>query len=409
MVRTDLTSAYDSRICVNAADDAISSLHNNDIGNDHDYIMYICPEVVNFGSAAGRADMGGNKSWYRDKFGSMPFVQMHEMGHNLMFFHSGEGQHEYGDPTGVMGGEYEMELDWGRMCFNAAKVFTAGWYSDYHFTIAPESMNNAAVNIVDINAPVRGNIKSNDKLVVKVEGTGEETMYFMLHRLEGITKDMMRDYAYSHANKVNIVKQANIGLPSKSVDHLAVGEEFTKFNWSGSGQTLHIKVCSIERSSNVGGAKVVIYLGETNRIDCGKFGDYSNRYVQQDNYDNDDDQDDDKDDDNDEVGIQEGNKADCQDSNLKMLVNDSANEDGERKGCNWVAASNTEARCRKKGVASHCPKTCGTCLICADSRKRFKMKKNDRIISCSLVSNNTNRCTKEGVARTCRSTCGTCL
>mmetsp|Transcript_882 Transcript_882/g.1323 ORF Transcript_882/g.1323 Transcript_882/m.1323 type:complete len:254 (-) Transcript_882:19-780(-) len=113
-------------------------------------------------------------------------------------------------------------------------------------------------------------------------------------------------------------------------------------------------------------------------------------------------------DDNNEVGYQDGNEDDCQDSILKMLFSNNANEDGERKGCNWVAASNTESRCRKDGVASHCPKTCGTCLICADSGKRFRMKFFDSIKSCSWVSKNTGRCAKPGVARTCRSSCGTC-
>ena len=121
VVDINLSATYHSSACVNAADNVLSS--NYDIGNTHTYIMYICPDVVDFGIAAGVADINGKKSWYKDTFGSFPYVQMHELGHNLAFFHSGDGIEEYGDATGIMGGYYESELEWGRMCFNAAKTW----------------------------------------------------------------------------------------------------------------------------------------------------------------------------------------------------------------------------------------------------------------------------------------------
>ena len=85
--------------------------------------MYICPAVVDFGIAAGSAMVGGKISWYKDTLGSSPFVQMHEIGHNLLFFHSGEGNELFGDPTCLMGAKYKEDLDWGRMCFNAVKTW----------------------------------------------------------------------------------------------------------------------------------------------------------------------------------------------------------------------------------------------------------------------------------------------
>ncbi len=77
-VDTDLSLAWDSEACVNAADDFIRS--NNPKLGIYDYTMYICPDVVDFGSAVGVANVNGNKSWYLDTYGSMPFVQMHEIG-----------------------------------------------------------------------------------------------------------------------------------------------------------------------------------------------------------------------------------------------------------------------------------------------------------------------------------------
>ncbi len=64
---------------MNAADSALST-SDYDVGNGHSYTMYICPDVVRFGQAAGVAQMGGTKSWFRDTWGSLPFVQMHEIG-----------------------------------------------------------------------------------------------------------------------------------------------------------------------------------------------------------------------------------------------------------------------------------------------------------------------------------------
>ena len=180
-------------VCVNAADDALADY---DIGDTHVYTMYICPPEVEFGTAAGVGDMGGYKSWYSDEFGSSPYVQMHEMGHNLMFFHSGEkeqGHLEYGDPTGVMGGMYVKDPQWGRMCFNAAKTFTTGWYADHHASITPEETGTYIGNLVDVNAASNGDIRVEDDVVVQVKGSGEKTLYFMLHRLEGITRDMKPD------------------------------------------------------------------------------------------------------------------------------------------------------------------------------------------------------------------------
>lgn len=121
VVDVDLRAGYGAHTCVAAADYALSLKY--DIGTSHTYVMYICPEVVDFGSVAGYGDINGSKSWYSDVLGSSTYVQMHEIGHNLGFFHSGIGKIEYADPTGVMGGNYDKSEGWGRMCFNAAKTW----------------------------------------------------------------------------------------------------------------------------------------------------------------------------------------------------------------------------------------------------------------------------------------------
>ena len=88
-----------------------------------------------------------------------PSAQIHEVGHNLNFAHSGEGSNEYADQSGMMGFSYSQDegpvmvsethaiscgvLTFGRLlsylifiilvfllfqCFNSAKSWQTGWY-----------------------------------------------------------------------------------------------------------------------------------------------------------------------------------------------------------------------------------------------------------------------------------------
>jgi hypothetical protein len=49
-------------------------------------------------------------------------------GHNLNLAHAGEGTLEYGDQSGMMG--YSSSEDSTKMCFNPARSWQLGWYSD---------------------------------------------------------------------------------------------------------------------------------------------------------------------------------------------------------------------------------------------------------------------------------------
>lgn len=95
----------------------------------------------------------------------------------------------------------------------------------------------------------------------------------------------------------------------------------------------------------------------------------------------------------------------CVDSELRFLVN------SRSRACTWVAANNTEKRCAKAGgaVAGHCPFTCGVCDTekCNDATKRFELKKNGNLKSCTWVARTKTeeRCAMEGISLTCRATC----
>lgn len=386
VVDVDLSATHSMIECVTAADNAISLKY--DVGTTHTYIMYICPEAVDFGTNAGGADVGGKKSWYSDTFGSSPFVQMHEIGHNLNFFHSGEGDQQYGDPSGVMGGRYEtIPREWGRMCLNAAKTWTAGWYSDQHFTVFP-TRGGYSGNIVDVNSIIEGRYESEDTVVVKVEDQGEDALYFMLHRLEGITSDIKDEYKDTRGNGINISRYAGAGRPSELVGHLSSGEEYIQKNWSNSGQALHIKVCSIEDHYQDGGAKVLVFLDGERALNCNSeispplsASPTASPTV---------------------VQTEPLTSIECQDSTLKTKVN------GISRSCEWVAAANTQERCEKPGISSHCPATCTASIFCApDSEKRFRVTETNDFKGCDWVSRKftKQRCQLEGVASTCRETC----
>ncbi len=294
--------------------------------------------------------------------------------------------------------------DWGKMCFNAAKTFTTGWYSDHHSDVSPkESPYNG--NLVDVNSANQGKINNQDDVVVRVRTPNDfDNLYFMLHRLEGITGDMFpgttpTNYIQKHANKVNIVSQFySKGTSSVAVAQLASGEEYIKTNWAKSGKDLHIKVCSISDS----GAKVITYLEGHTFTSCddgptrlpptssptksptpAKVTSNPTK-----------------------APTPSSPHGGCADSTLKMFI-----RGGAKKSCSWVATNNTQLRCEIPGVASHCPVTCGTCILCTDSAKRFQLKTASKDIkSCSWVRNAKTkfRCTMEGVASACRETCGTC-
>jgi len=97
----------------------------------------------------------------------------------------------------------------------------------------------------------------------------------------------------------------------------------------------------------------------------------------------------------------------CVDSPLKMLV------DSIERTCLWASKRNSNARCKKRGVASHCPLTCISCMSneCADSDKKFILVENKATKDCAFIAKKPDvRCREKfGVEKTCRSTCEYCI
>lgn len=94
----------------------------------------------------------------------------------------------------------------------------------------------------------------------------------------------------------------------------------------------------------------------------------------------------------------------CIDSPLPLLFK------SRERYCTW--AGRKIKRCKKPGIASHCPVTCDSCNVnqCTDSSISFNVEEIGQTKTCLWASKNPDvRCQKGGVEETCRRSCNTCI
>ena len=99
---------------------------------------------------------------------------------------------------------------------------------------------------------------------------------------------------------------------------------------------------------------------------------------------------------------EEPEEPQCVDSPLSMVVQN------REIDCGWVNEKPIN-RCKKRGVASHCPATCNKCesFRCEDSQRRFKLGDKNR--KCKFFQRKPARCDDhQGAKETCRSACDYC-
>jgi len=228
------------------------------------HVMYILPTELERGGDAF-AYLGGYLSVFYDTIARSNIIQMHEIGHNFNMAHSGEGTYEYGDGTGVMGFAASYEHDNPLYCFNAAKSWWFGWYSDRHVEINPieSSMMGKMIGVNDYLAGQASMEDPDQYTISRVIGSGEEDLYFMYNRQEGITSGV-----YEYADQVVIVKQAGDSVISTIEAPLSEGLHYTKENWAGTSYNLIIKVCYMSMGSP-DYAYVIVFLEGLNDRDCG--------------------------------------------------------------------------------------------------------------------------------------------
>lgn len=236
-----------------------SALLPNDVSYNH--VMYICPDVVNFEGAAAWGSRPGSNSWYRSQYASAPIVQVHEVGHNLGHGHSGVTE-TYDDGSCNMGNRGQWNDAGTNYCFNAAKTWYNGWYSDYHQVISPIAASYSS-ELVGINNVQQGDaIQGVHDVVLKIANSGEADHYVHFNRREGANNEVP-----NFGDRVVVYTQGGLGSVSTKQADMGEGGIFTKSNWANSGFTLTIKVCSITIGSP-DLAVVLVYLAGSNDLSC---------------------------------------------------------------------------------------------------------------------------------------------
>jgi len=229
--------------------------------DDHTHVMYVLPEEVNFHGLAAYAYMGWSRSVFWNKYASIHLVLMHELGHNFGHHHSGEGDLQYGDASCLMGA-HSYGDDTPHSCFNGAKSWWFGWYSDRHMNVIPTSSNFRG-KLISIDDYVKKKANANDqKSVIRVKGSGEKYLYLIYNRAKGVNAEVP-----GYRNQVTVVEQIFDGQPSSVKKALSGGDVYFGTNWSRSGERLVIKVC--ETVTGVPDyASVIIYLENQNDLNC---------------------------------------------------------------------------------------------------------------------------------------------
>ena len=232
-------------------------------------VMYFFPEGVKMGNIAGYAALNGRVSVFSNRFASKLYVLMHELAHNFGHHHSGtHNTGPYGDDTGMMG--RQVVQDGGpHACFNGAKSWWFGWYSDRHTEVTPTS-ESRILNMLSIDDYLNGQSSSRDQYTIaRIVGTNEIDLFVMYNRAEGINSEVL-----GHKDQVTIVSQSGESEPSFLEVGLSVGDgdetlpfRWRKSNWNGSGKTLVIQLCE-NVTGNPDYAKVLVYLEGVNDLSC---------------------------------------------------------------------------------------------------------------------------------------------
>jgi hypothetical protein len=113
----------------------------SDPGTLFDLVLFCMPPGT--GTWIAYAYINKWDSYYNNDWCQAMSSQMHEVGHNIGLHHSGEYEgtdsvQEYGDQTDMMGYSYRSD-DTPVMCFNPAKNWQVGWYTDQQIALDPNN------------------------------------------------------------------------------------------------------------------------------------------------------------------------------------------------------------------------------------------------------------------------------
>jgi hypothetical protein len=166
------TSSCDSRLR-NEAINVINNAFGQSANSIANHVMFCLPP--NAMSGIAYAWVPGWRSVYKDEWCTYVSGQMHEIGHNIGFYHSNE-KSSYEDQSGMMGYSY-YGSDTPVMCFNAAKSWESDWYenNEVTFTIGTDTAELYTIRGI---ATVDAN-NSAQKALIKINNPKSSTDYYI--------------------------------------------------------------------------------------------------------------------------------------------------------------------------------------------------------------------------------------
>ncbi|CAJ1957538.1 unnamed protein product [Cylindrotheca closterium] len=251
---SSLTSSQLEDVAMNELE---SQFGSSNLEDQFDLIMLCLPPGTTDGNWVAYAGLPGYVSVYNDDACLYPSVQMHEVGHNVGLTHASDNTDvdvEYGDRTGMMGISYFVDDGPSRakMCFNPAKSYTLGWYSDKNLDIDAATTPFCGTLVGVANYPT---IAGDEKVVLKIPDAATDYYVGYNHAVgfhEGTNEAV---------NQVTIVSQnPAFGSFSNLEARLSVGDEYIISNIFGSGEDLTIRVVEIDTSAG-GFAEVQVFQG----------------------------------------------------------------------------------------------------------------------------------------------------
>lgn len=328
---------------------------------------------------------------------------MHEIGHNFGWGHSGkrgEGFPRYADPTCHMGNTGVYSNEGREFCFNGAKTWHQGWYSDFHRTLDFDSgIVSFDGRLVGINAVRDNSISDGQYVVIQMKGYSEVDHYIMFNRKTGTNSGVAQD-----GDKVVIVSQIGPAYQSWWEASLSSGDTWTENNWGGKGNALKVEICSIDKGSP-GHAHILVYLEGMQDVGCDRsylmtptvspgLKPIGTPTVSHET--------------SDIPTIRSliaspvKGKQPCQDSTKRIMYGSS----GKERNCSYIS-KNRLRRCNKIGVKDLCPVTCRQECDCYDKVGLFNFKGEKR--DCDWVGKQRERrCGKNRLRSFCPRSCKLC-
>jgi len=211
-----------------------------------DYVMYCLPPGTM--SSDAYAYMNSWLSIFRDASCTYYSVQMQEIGHNIGLSPSYKGLWNYDEYSGLMGSLYN-ENDTPKMCFNGAKSWQLGWYSDRQKSInLSNEVTTFKVSLVGVAEYASS--KKFQHVVVQLTG-GFKDYYLAFNRKIG-----MNDGTREGRNQV-LITHTN-SSQSTLVAKLSNGQQYVISNYGSSGNNVTISVNAISRGSAPTFASILI-------------------------------------------------------------------------------------------------------------------------------------------------------